>query len=252
MTHSPEFLLDPGNAAFLAGKTTRPVADAAAATFTLIGRVILAFAVVASLICAYKLYQRLALLQEGVTAAAQVVERRVVKGRRGMNQVLDVSYRPMNGGGEIRQAALLVSRQAYERHPASSLIGIRYLPKRPDSVVQEEGFRTRPTGLARLPWIGLLLLFAVGTLGYGAWLRRRDERFGVGCQVLPGKVLRCRGESTGSGYWLHVRYEFEAPGTGLVSGTSRLVRSDLVNKPLPAQGTRVAIAFRDAATHRLL
>lgn len=251
MTVSPEFLLDPRNADFLAGKTSRPAADEAAATFTLIGRVILLFAVLAGLICAFKLYQRAEMLQVGVTTVGQVVERQVVKGRRGPRYRLDVTYRPTTGGQSLR-GVLMVSRQAYETHPALSAIGVRYLPARPDTVVHEDGFQASPVGRAPLPWIAFLLLLAVGTLGYGAWLRGKDARFGVGCQVLPGTVLRSWGESTGSGYWLHVRYEIEAPGAGPVSGTSRSVRSDLANKRTPERGTRVAIVYRDPETHRLL
>lgn len=180
---TPPFLLDPRNAAFVAGKAPRPVADDAASTFTLIGRVLLFFVVCVGLIVAWQ-----------------------------FSQYAD----------------------------------------RPDTLTAVRDFRARGLGTWRLAFFGLLLAFALGALGYGEVLKRRDARLANGSRVIAGTIVGSRGEKTGSGYWVHVRYRIETPDYGIVEGTSRAVRPDLAEAGLPRAGREVAIWFRDPSTHRLL
>lgn len=252
MSFFPEFLLDPRNAAYLAGKTDRPVADEAAGTFTLIGWVVLAFAVAAGLVFAYPFLQRAQMLSDGVLTEGQVVAREVVKGRRGPIYRLDVSYPPPSGKGLVPRSILLVSEAVYAKQPLDSRIGLRVLVDHPERTVHEESFQASGVSLMPLPFVGLMLVLGVGSLGYGARLRWKDARLGAGSAVLEGWVTRCRGEETNSGYWVHVTYKVEAPGVGPVSGTSRAVRQDLVGEELPEAGVTVAIAYRDPRTHRVL
>lgn len=252
MSLSPEFLLDRRNAAYVAGKASRPIADEAAGTFTLIGWVVLVFAVAAGLVFAYPFFQRAQMLSDGMATEGQVIAREVVKGRRGPIYRLDVSYLPPGGKGLIPRSILLVSAAVYEKQPLHSRIGLRVLPDHPERTVYEESFQASRISLMPVPFIGLMLILGLGALGYGARLRWKDARLGAGSAILEGRVSRCWGEETNSGYWVHVRYEAEAPGVGPVSGTSRAVRPDLVGKELPKAGATVAIAYRDPSTHRLL
>lgn len=244
-------MLDPRNADFVAGRAPRPVADDAAATFTLIGRILLFFVVCVGLILTWQFYERSELASRGRISQAHVTDARIVSSKRGLAHELTIRFvDPTSREESIR--TISVRGETYRATRVGGTLAVRRLPGRPDVVTADQDFRARGLGAWRLGFFGLFLVLALGTLGYGEVLKRRDARLASGSRVIAGTIVDSRGENTGSGYWVRLRYRAEAPGLGTVEGTSRAVRPDLANGGLPQAGREVAIWFRDPETHRML
>lgn len=212
---------------------------------------LLFFAVCVALIVAWQFSRYAELATQGRISQALVTDARLVTSKRGTAHELTLRIvDPTSHAEAVRTIG--VRGETYRETPVGATLAVRQLPGRPDTLTADRDFRARGLGTWRLGFFGLLLAFALGALGYGEVLKRRDARLAIGSRVITGTIVNSRGEKTGSGYWVHVRYRAETPEYGIVEGTSRAVRPDLAERGLPRAGRAVAIWFRDPNTHRLL
>lgn len=254
MNEPVPFLLAPGNAAYVEGKVARPVPNDEASTFTFLGRLVLFFVILLTGLTVFLLGKRALLLRDGETAVATVVAQQQNQQTRRPRHFLVLDFNPDAQGGAPQKVRVSASAAEFETHPVGSKMVVRYLPAHPDEAIAEDAFHGKWVHFVPLATTGLLLGLSCWALFWGERQRRLDQRLSLGCQILPGQVVRCWGESTGSGYWFNVQYRFLTPDQRTLTGKARLIRPDLARKGavVPGPGDPVAIAYRDPKTHRLL
>jgi hypothetical protein len=81
-----------------------------------------------------------------------------------------------------------------------------------------------------------------------------DRKFQRGCGVLFGELIHCkRVDDDGTIDW-RVKYRFQSPHGGMVEGKSSTEGTTVKveHRPDPPLGVRVAVAYLDDKTHRML
>jgi hypothetical protein len=150
------------------------------------------------------------------------------------------------------------------QRPPDHLIGVVFavvvlfiVPMIGLNLVVYEAWRTADGFSPSLALVTLVMLMVNGILlGATWWFWRRYSLRNTG-QLIDGEVVKASGEirpgPQGNDFVITVMYQFSSPRNDkAIKGTIAQVRNDLVEAPLPASGTPVAVLYRNDRNYRVM
>ncbi len=244
------FLLNPGNRAFVAGQSRRLAPASYGCVllffipFLLVGFLFLAFGI-------KSLYEWQQLTTEGVTTRGKFIDRRI-----STDSDNDTTYSVTFQFGLDNHTYIVeqsVDSGTYSRAETGTVVDVVYVPDNPE-LARIAGTETSPGDafvlVFSLCWNGFVWLVVLATVS--SWRKMRAlQRSG---QITRGEVVACKGRSSSKGrYVITVQYRFSPPdGGAMISDKKTETRNDLRGQALPAQGTPLAILYRDRKTYTAL
>jgi Protein of unknown function (DUF3592) len=253
------FLLNPGNRAFLEGKSHR-LGDRILLREMLpfIGLLPLILLGLWAVIQTVKAVSETSRLSQSSAAlvTGEIAARRTITGK---STTYYVTYRFRDTGENIYEREQVVSAATYARLGEGSPVSVRYLPTDP-TVSGLGGSDTDNTYLVSLTitmiiFIPFLMIMAVLFKNMIRTTRRkieRQRRLVREGRVLPGQVITCDGRTYKGVYTVKVRYRFHSPSDNELIRLATRRRNDLRKAKLAQPGTPAAVLYVNSKLYELL